>query len=171
MHMKNSESKPIQSFNPDFVVFEFEKEFVEEQIRCIPMIIRFKLDIAGIKLSLAQWSSFAPEERNLLATLPCNHRLEKERYEASLQSLLKRHGWGEAERLDGLVNAQLGPDLYDLVNSRANGLGHRIEPEQWEGLSVLQRFALGKLIRPGHESKNFVPALREFGLMHQTLHP
>ncbi|NVN38861.1 nitrate reductase associated protein, partial [Komagataeibacter swingsii] len=29
-------------------------------------------------------------------------------------------------------------------------------------LSVLQRFALLKLTRPGHENQNFEPALREF---------
>ena len=37
-------------------------------------------------------------------------------------------------------------------------------PEQWHTLSPLQRFALLKLTREGHESANFVPAMAEFGL-------
>lgn len=30
---------------------------------------------------------------------------------------------------------------------------------------VLQRFALYKLTRPGHDNDNFLPAMREFGLV------
>ncbi len=36
---------------------------------------------------------------------------------------------------------------------------------QWAGLSPLQRFAIFKLTRPGHTNENFVPAMREFGLI------
>jgi hypothetical protein len=32
-------------------------------------------------------------------------------------------------------------------------------------LSVLQRFALFKLTRPGHDNDNLEPAMREFGLL------
>ena len=39
-----------------------------------------------------------------------------------------------------------------------------LNPEQWAALTSLQRFALLKLVRPGHENHNFLPALREFGL-------
>jgi len=35
---------------------------------------------------------------------------------------------------------------------------------QWKNLNSLQRFALIKLTRGGHENENFIPALREFGL-------
>lgn len=165
------ETKQTIPITPEIVVFEFEKEFVEDRIRCIPMIVRYKLDITGIKLSLAQWSSFAPEERYLLATLPCDTQQEINRYETYLQSLLQRHGLGEAERLHGkAILPFLGWELFDRVNSRAIELGQRLEPEQWKNLSVLQRFALSKLIRPGHESKNFIRALLEFGLVDQTVY-
>jgi len=30
--------------------FKFEEDFIEEDVRCIPMIVRFKMDLAGIKL-------------------------------------------------------------------------------------------------------------------------
>ena len=35
----------------------------------------------------------------------------------------------------------------------------------WEGLTPLQRFALLKLSRDNHDNVNFIPALREFGLV------
>ncbi|NJN39529.1 MAG: nitrate reductase associated protein, partial [Acaryochloridaceae cyanobacterium CSU_3_4] len=37
--------------------------------------------------------------------------------------------------------------------------------QQWQNLTPLQRFALIKLSRPSHESKNFLPALQEFELI------
>jgi hypothetical protein len=36
---------------------------------------------------------------------------------------------------------------------------------QWKSLTDLQRFALLKLCRPGHENKNFPKAMKEFGLV------
>ncbi|MGB0562374.1 MAG: nitrate reductase associated protein, partial [Spirulinaceae cyanobacterium] len=35
---------------------------------------------------------------------------------------------------------------------------------QWQALRPDQRFALIKLSRPGHENRNFLPAMQEFGL-------
>ncbi len=51
--------------------FRFEEDFMEDGIRCIPMVVRFKLDACGIKLKLAEWSRFNVTERECLATLPC----------------------------------------------------------------------------------------------------
>jgi hypothetical protein len=36
--------------------------------------------------------------------------------------------------------------------------------QQWASLTPLQRFALIKLSRSGHENSNFLPALQEFQL-------
>lgn len=166
------ESKQTIPITPEIVVFEFEKEFVEDRIRCIPMVVRYKLDITGIKLSLAQWSSFEPEERYLLASRHCETQQEINGYETYLHSLLQRHRLGEAERLQGKgILPFLGGEVFDRVNSKAIELGQRIDPEQWKNLTVLQRFALSKLFRPGHESKNFIRALLEFGLFDQTIYP
>ncbi|MEO6674638.1 MAG: nitrate reductase associated protein, partial [Ginsengibacter sp.] len=43
--------------------FKFEEDFVEEGVRCIPMVVRFKLDACGIKLKLSEWSTLIFEER------------------------------------------------------------------------------------------------------------
>jgi hypothetical protein len=37
--------------------------------------------------------------------------------------------------------------------------------EQWRRLTDLRRFTLVKLSRDNHDNVNFVPALREFGLL------
>ena len=59
--------------------FNFEEDFVEKNIRCIPMIVRFKMDKAGIKLKLAEWSKFNAGERIELAVKPCRHENEVKR--------------------------------------------------------------------------------------------
>ena len=56
--------------------FDFEEDFVEKNIRCIPMIVRFKMDKAGIKLKLTEWSKFSVEERIELSKRPCDSEEE-----------------------------------------------------------------------------------------------
>ena len=47
--------------------FMFEEDFMGNNIRCIPMIIRFKMDKAGIKLKLSEWNRLDIDEKILLA--------------------------------------------------------------------------------------------------------
>ena len=56
----------------DIEYFDFEEDFVEHNIRCIPMIVRFKMDKAGIKLKLDEWSQFTVKERIELAIRKCD---------------------------------------------------------------------------------------------------
>jgi hypothetical protein len=51
------------------------------------------------------------------------------------------------------------------LQERSFELGCALELEQWAALTPLQRFALIKLVRPGHENRNFLSALQEFGLV------
>jgi hypothetical protein len=51
-----------------------------------------------------------------------------------------------------------------MLDERALEFGIAISLLQWRELTNLQRFALIKLSRPGHESKNFIKALKEFGI-------
>src|SRR6187402_3383893 len=71
--------------------FQFEEEFMENNIRCIPMIIRFKMDMAGIKLKLSEWKKFSPEERIELALLSCDFNDGSKQYAWYLEGLIKKH--------------------------------------------------------------------------------
>jgi len=57
--------------------FNFEEDFVEKNIRCIPMIVRFKMDRAGIKLKLDEWSKFSTAERIELGRKPCGMNVKE----------------------------------------------------------------------------------------------
>lgn len=150
----------------DIEYFQFEEDFVEKNVRCIPMIVRFKMDAAGIKLKLAEWSKFDVEERIILAIKPCDSEEERILYKKYLEDIVVRYTGKEAtemkvEEFPAWANTATVPEA---LNEKAKEFGWQITVEQWQSLKNLQRFALTKLYKPGHENKNFPKAIREFGL-------
>lgn len=148
-------------------LFAFEMDF-SDTLRCIPMAVRRKLDLSGIKLTLRQWNRFTREERAALLGLPCETPAEAEAYQAELVRLVRERTSEEAKALPAVI----APDWRRVdrvpaaVEAFARSLG--VEPPgaaQWRALSELQRFALLKLTRDNHDNANFLPAMREFGLL------
>ena len=146
--------------------FDFEEDFIEENVRCIPMIVRFKMDAAGIKLKLSEWSKFKSNERIELAIKPCSSEEDAREYSSYLSVLVTKYTNKAATVME--INQQ--PAWADLANipvllqEKAQEFKWQIAKEQWSGLTNLQRFALIKLYRPGHENKNFPKAMKEFGI-------
>ncbi len=151
---------------PNLKYFLFESDFVEDNIRCIPMVVRMRLDLAGVKFSLSAWSKCSLEERAELATLTVDSRQEREQYRQRAATLMLRCG----ETVKYLVPAET-PDwenpgkIPDELQVHTTTYGWSISLEQWCRLEALQRFALIKLCRPGHENRNFPHAMREFKLI------
>ncbi|WP_414551795.1 nitrate reductase associated protein [Anabaena sp. CCY 0017] len=146
--------------------FEFEADFVDS-LRCIPMQVRYKLDTCGIKLKLSHWHQMTEDERAALVELPCSTETEIPVYQEYLQQLI-------LERT-GSPAAQIPIDAYPLwmdagsvpasIQEKAQEMGTSLTLLQWSSLTLLQRFALIKLSRPGHENKNFSRAMAEFNLV------
>jgi hypothetical protein len=147
--------------------FDFEEDFVEENVRCIPMIVRFKMDAAGIKLKLAEWSKFKVDERIALAINPVATNYEAVQYNNYLAGLIKKYTNAKATSLALEIQPAWSVlnTVPEMLQEKANECGWQISTEQWQGLTNLQRFALLKLCRPGHENKNFPKAMKEFGLI------
>ena len=152
---------------PDIEYFLFEEDFVEENVRCIPMIVRFKMDKAGIKLKLAEWSKFSIEERIELAKKECSNEAEAKQYNIYLSNLIEKYTAKPATALEVEVNpvwANIN-SVPEILNDKLNEFGWKVSTEQWKGLTNLQRFALLKLCREGHENKNLPKAIKEFKLI------
>lgn len=146
--------------------FKFEEDFIEAGIRCIPMIVRFKLDACGIKLKLSEWSKMTPAERAHLAEAPCEEAFEVLQYRQELYDLVI-HRTGEAPTLIPVEQNPAWSRMDEIpytVNQQLKETSHTCTLQQWQSLSPLQRFALMKLSYSGHENKNFPRALAEFGL-------
>lgn len=158
---------PSEFLNLGIEYFLFEEDFIEENVRCIPMIVRFKMDLAGIKLKLAEWSQFSIEERKELALRNCSNKYEIAVYNEYLSLLINKYTRQNATQLPVEEN----PAWADvsgvplMIIEKAAEFNWKVSIEQWKGLTDLQRFALLKLCRPGHENKNFPIAMKEFGIV------
>ncbi|NCJ07965.1 nitrate reductase maturation protein NarM [Synechococcales cyanobacterium C] len=163
------------------MTFQFEADFVDT-LRCIPMAVRYKLDTCGIKLKLDQWHQFPFAARQALVEMPCDTTEQDtteqdtteqdttkhiQQYRLYLQDLIWQYSHVKATELPidphppWLDTTQTPTDL----NAKAEAAGLSVSLSQWQQLTPLQRFALIKLSRPSHESRNFIPALKEFGLL------
>jgi hypothetical protein len=147
--------------------FDFEQDFMEDNIRCIPMIVRFKLDACGIKLKLKEWSNMVLEERAQLANLPIDTIEDLNVYKTYVQELIYKHTGENATLLPTTYNLDYWSSMDFLpvvLEEKLRESKASISLTQWRNLNVLQRFTLLKLTRPGHENKNFPKAMKEFGL-------
>ncbi len=145
--------------------FAFEQDFVDS-LRCIPMIVRYKLDTCGVKLKLNHWFAFDQTQKELLVNNPCQTPTQIEEYRNNLQQLIHNQTGEYAKRLTidshpSWLNKQHIPES---VQQKSQELNRQLTSTQWQNLDDLQRFALIKLSRSNHENKNFLPALKEFNL-------
>ncbi len=146
-------------------LFGFEADFSGD-LRCIPMAVRRKLDLAGVKLKLVHWHGLSGAERQRLldwsdagASLTELHRWLLERSETLPQ--------GPARPLEPACQAswQQSEVFPEELCQSCRQLGLTLPAHGWERLDELERFALVKLSHPGHEHRNLGRALQECGLI------
>jgi hypothetical protein len=155
----------------DTRMFAFESDFVAS-LRCVPMAVRLKLDRCGIKLTLRQWSRFTREDRQRLLLAACATPREIAEYHRELTALVALRTGEVAKPLADTPCGQweVAYRLPAVVADYARSIGFAPPTlGQWAALSPLQRFALIKLTRDNHDNVNFVPAMREFGLVRPPL--
>lgn len=149
------------------MLFRFETDFANN-LQCIPMIVRFKLDHIGIKLSLRQWSRFHVEERHKLVTMMCYTAEQIDDYKIYLTQLINERAKEDAVSIPIEIDVDWASidAIPQRVIEHSFSLGLTpLDKNKWSALNHLQRFALCKLTRAGHDNDNFIPAMREFGLL------
>src|SRR4030095_15019954 len=91
--MGNSHRVQGQDFtneNLEVQHFRFEDDILDNKMKCIPMIVRLKLDAVGIKLMLGEWAKLSSHERIELATKASTTADEKKVYKNHVNTLV--HG-------------------------------------------------------------------------------
>lgn len=146
--------------------FQFEDDFVAS-LRCIPMIVRYKLDTCGVKLKLEHWNHFPQTERQTLVEQPTTTPSDIQSYRNLLQQLAEKYTDIPLKDLPVEENpAWLDcHTIPETVQQKSEETGVKLTLEQWQNLTPVQRFALIKLSRPSHENHNFLPALKEFNIV------
>ena len=124
--------------------------------------MRRKLDLCGIKLKLNHWLALNQDERQTLVDwLDTQDALEQ--LGEHLLSRTEAMADGQAKTLpiasgEPWQNPQQIPEV--LIEA-AQLRGIPLQTEQWGALNELERFALCKLARPGHDHHNLEAAFSE----------
>jgi hypothetical protein len=144
--------------------FAFEADFTSD-LRCIPMAVRRKLDLAGVKLKLVHWHGLEPQERQrLLAWADDPSAIADLRVWLLERSCALPEGPAKPLEPARACDWQQSAQVPTVLRDSCQQLGLLLDATAWSGLSELQRFALVKLSHPGHEHRNLPRALAEFGL-------
>jgi hypothetical protein len=141
--------------------FAFEQDFVGTW-RCIPLCVRRKLDLMGLKLKLSHWLELSQAQRQELVDWS-DAPDELEQCRETLRSLTRRMADGMAKDLAPAVDApwQKADSMPVEVAHAAQARGVLLTAAQWADLSELDRFCLCKLVRPGHDHHNLAAAFSE----------
>jgi hypothetical protein len=144
--------------------FRFEADFMEDGMRCIPMAARLRLDLCGIKLRLSEWSKMTDIEKRKVAAWPYYLPGDMAACRDYLKEIVLRRTGREATILDNTGVNQWADisRVPEAVEIKMTEFNWTLPLEEWRSLTELQRFALVKLTRPGHENRNFPRAVIEF---------
>lgn len=143
----------------------FEAEYADS-LAFIPLAVRRKLDLAGAKISLSQWSALSFDARRALLLDPVSETTSASLWKSLLDASLREAG-AEGSKAIAVDESPSWNDLRRVphdVTAQASSVGIQIPLEAWASLDELFRFALAKLSRPGHENRNFLAAVREAGI-------
>ncbi|GGI52982.1 nitrate reductase associated protein [Oxalicibacterium solurbis] len=150
-------------------LFDFEQNG-GYALRRIPMIMRLKLDVCCLRISLAAWQALSRDEREELVAMPFASDEQRATFRTRLATMLAPHA-DDPEMAVEQAGIDPSPawqqkdtvpqDVIDTLDALSLPA---ITQVQWANLNELQRFALSKLTRPGHRNAKLLSALREFGL-------
>lgn len=147
-------------------LFDFEADYATS-LCCMPMVVRYRLDVCRIKLALQHWQRFDHATRLRLITERFDDPGAQRRYRHLLMHAIVHQAQAQPVRMPALQTDGDWGGVLLPERVRRNALDKGITlngPRSWADLDALQRFALFKLTRPGHENRNFRLALDEFGL-------
>lgn len=146
-----------------FYRYRFESEIYPTLSR-IPVHVRMKLDVTGVKLSLKGWLAFSMEERTALCHLPVESEEERRIFSSYLDFLSRKYS-GEGIALVPPVSERPWEDstrIPDSVETRSQEAGQAVTLREWLRLDLFQRYALFKLSVSKNEPEQFFALLREF---------
>lgn len=148
-------------------LFGFEVES-SENLRFIPLAVRYNLDRFGRRLSLDQWQMLPHADRTLLARFPIEDDREIEpNFDLALDEMLRTHADATPDRFEPDTDPVWAhTDAVPESVIRQSSLCGISSPSlsRWGELDAFQRYALAKLSRKNEVNHDFLPAMREFGL-------
>lgn len=141
--------------------YAFEQDFIGSW-RCIPLCVRRKLDLAGVKLKLSHWLAMSQEQRQALVDWNDGAQ-ELTRMRDHLRVCTAAMADGVVKDLPPCTQEpwQQSDALPESLLEVARTRQVQLSLHHWRDLCELDRFALCKLARPGHDHHNLDAAFNE----------
>jgi hypothetical protein len=147
--------------------FQYEAEFYPSLSR-IPLDVRMKLDLAGVKISLKDWLEWSFEERTVLCHLPCADREELDALVAYLDFLSRKYAGASVVMTEPLDRALWeGTAVPFPVREKSAAGGSVVTPSDWLGWQSHQRYALYKTAISKSQPEAFANVLKELRAVHK----
>ena len=146
-----------------FYRYRYETEIYPALSR-IPLHVRMKLDLTGLKISLKDWLAFSLEERLALCHLPVKTDEEKKAFLSYLDFLSRKYV-GEPAGKTSLIHDPPWENtdrVPESVVAKSSENGGPVRPEEWRRWDSCQRYALYKLSISKNEPEQFAAVLKEF---------
>jgi len=115
--------------------------------RTIPLIVRMKLDLVGVRIHLADWRALDKSYRGFLIAAPVNSRGAIAEYRDALFGILAKEGRGQAERIPpAKVDstcwlAKVEPVAVAVFRERAD------VHSEWSSMTCFERYLLCHAVR------------------------
>jgi hypothetical protein len=138
-----------------YLRFAFEGD-VHETLQTIPLAVRRKLDLSGLKLSLVGWTALSRAERLAVCHLPVDSPQDLEVYREALRGFAERAG----HPVTPLESGPADPGSWGAGEVPATIAG-RVDATEWAGFPDEARYVLLKLADPKRDPAKFNLALGE----------
>jgi hypothetical protein len=145
-----------------FYRFTYESEFYPSLSR-VPMYVRMKMDLTGVKISLDDWLAFSFEERTVLCHFPVDTEEEKQVF-ISYLDFLSRKCCGAPIDLTQALDSSLWDDVDKVppaVIDKSALKGRGVTREEWTRWKFHERYALYKTAIAKRDTEAFFALLSE----------
>lgn len=153
-------------------LFDFERDLYPD-LKCIPMSVRYKLDLVGLKVSLTAWNRLSLGLRKqLLSGWPADTDAERSALREWLMNWLRTTSTQPPRELTLEHPAwEVLSHVPEAVTDSASSCHPPITLAEWSALTLLERVALVKLARSTHERDRVPKAIAEFRAKRTLLGP
>ncbi len=144
-----------------FHTYRYEGEFYPTHSR-IPLDVRMKLDLTGLKISLKDWLALSFEERTVLCHLPIDHAEEKQAFAAYIDFLSHRYRGQPVEATPSLDPALWNSsEVPEPVAQKSASCFNTVMLAEWRRWEPHQRYALYKTAISKSQPEAFADILDE----------
>jgi hypothetical protein len=141
--------------------YDYEAEFYPALSR-LPLDLRRKLDVTGIKLALKDWLAFSFEERSVLCQLPCESDEECQVFTNYLDFLSRKYRGEPIELIEPLDRSLwTSSSVPQAVAEKSAALSRAVALDQWHHWQSHERYALYKTAGSKNQPEAFEQILAQ----------